>query len=456
VKGRVDSRTIVLTVLVLAAACGPKTLPSPPSVAVPKYPEFIFPGVPQTLGPPAAVDRHTAGWGWLQAGDLRAAERSFSTALKQSAAFYPAEVGLAYVALAQKKYKDALLHFDRAVVANPRYAPALAGRADALLALGEQREAIQSIEAALQADPSLSELRSRIEVLRFRGQQQEIAGARKLAESGRLEEARAAYEAAIAASPQSPFLHRELADVERRAGNPSAALDYARKAAELEPDEARNHVLLGDIYEAQGDYTKALEALSTAAALQPDDALTARLETLRSRAAFEAMPAEYRAIESANEITRAQLAALFAVRLEPMLAGARSVNAVVITDTRGHWASPYILAVGRAAVMEVYPNHTFQPDAVVRRDDLARASSRVLELIAKANPQLAAAWRNPRRKFPDLPSTHFSYPAAALAVEAGVMTAADGGNFQLTRPVTGPEAVAAVNKLQELGGRPAR
>ena len=445
-------RALVVIVALLAAACGPKTLPAPPSVAVPKYPDYLFPSVPQALGPPAAVDRHTAGWGWLQAGDLRAAERSFNTALKQSSMFYPAEVGLAYVAFAQKKYKEALLHFDRAVVANPRYAPALAGRADALLALGEQQQAIQSIEAALLADPSLTMLRSRIEVLRFRNQQQEIAAARKLAESGKLDEARTAYEAAIKASPQSPFLHRELAEVERRAGNVDMALSYARRAAELEPDDARNHLVLGDLYEAQGDHTKALEAFTTAAALQPDDALTERIERLRSRAAFDAMPAEYRAIETAPELTRGQLAALFAVRLEGLLSGARSVNAVVITDTRGHWASPYILAVARADVMDVYPNHTFQPDAIVRRGDLARTSSRVLELIAKMNPSLAVSWRNVRRKFPDLPPSHFTYRAAALAVETGVMGVAEDGNFHLTRPVSGLEAVAAVIKLQELGG----
>jgi tetratricopeptide (TPR) repeat protein len=449
-------RALVVAVVLLAAACGAKTIPAPPAVAVPKFPDLLFPTVPAAVGTPAAVDRHTAAWGWLQAGDLRAAERNFSAALKQSPTFYPAEVGLGYVAFAQKKHKDSLLHFDRAVVANPRYAPALAGRADALLALGEQAEAIQSIEAALQADPSLSTLRSRIEVLRFRNQQQEIAAARKLAETGRLDEARTAYTAAIAASPQSPFLHRELADIERKAGSSDAALEHARKAAELEPDDARNHLILGEIYESQGDFTKAFDAFSTAATLQPDEALTARLEALRSRAAFDAMPAEYRAIETAPAVTRGQLAALFAVRLERLLAGARSVNAVVITDTRGHWASGHILAVARAEVMEVYPNHTFQPDAAVRRVDLARAASRVLELIAKGNPQLAASWRNIRRKFPDLAPGHFSYPAAALAVEAGVMPVAEDGTFQLMRPVTGAEAVAAVNRLQELGGRQAR
>ena len=45
---------------------------------------------------------------------------------------------------------------------------------------------------------------------------------------------------------------------------------------------------------------------------------------------------------------------------------------------------------------------------------------------------------------------HLNYPAASLAVEAGVMTTAPDGSFQLTRPVTGAEAVAAVDKLAEL------
>jgi tetratricopeptide (TPR) repeat protein len=449
-------RLAAICLVLTAAACGPKPVPAPPAVAVPRFPDFIYPAPPNGVGTPAAIDRHQAAWGWLQAGELRAAERNFNSALKQSPPFYPAEVGLGYVALAQKKHKESLTHFDRAVVMNPRYAPALGGRAEALLALGEEREAVQSIEAALQADPSLTGLRSRIEVLRFRGQQQDIARARKLAESDRLDEARTAYLAAIEASPQSPFLYRELAEVERRAGQFESALDHARRASELEPDEPRTHVMLGEIYEARGEFAKALEEFSAAVALQPDETISRRIDNLRSRAAFAAMPPEYRGIGEAPVVQRGQLAALLAVKLEPLLTGARTVSAVVITDTRSHWASAYILAAARAGVMEVYPNHTFQPDAVVRRVDMARTVGKVLELVVKRRPQLAAAWRNPRRKFPDLAPGHLSYPAAALAVEAAVMTTAADGSFQLTRPVTGAEAVAAVDKLVELGGLPVR
>ena len=449
-------RAIVVCLLVAAAGCAAKLPPEPPAVTSPRYPDYLVPAVPRGVGTPAAVERHMAGWGWLQAGDLRAAERNFAAALKQSASFYPAEVGLGYVALANKKEKDALLHFDRAVVVNPRYPPALSGRAEALLALGQEKEALQSLDAALQADPSLAVVRTRLDVLRFRGQQQEIEVARKLAQSGQLDDARGAYIGALETSPDSPFLHRELADVERRAGRLDAALEHASRSVALEPDEPRTHILLADIYEAQGDVAKAGEELAAALALQPDEALEVRLNGLRERAAFAAMPAEYRAIDTSTAVTRGQLAALFAVQLEELLSTARSVNAIVITDTRGHWASPYILTAARAGVMEVYPNHTFQPDAVVRRADMARAVGRVLELVAQRNPQLAAPWRASKRKFPDVGAGHLNYPTAALAVDAGVMDTAADGSFQLTRPVTGAEAVASIARLAQLASQPAR
>ena len=109
------------------------------------------------------------------------------------------------------------------------------------------------------------------------------------------------------------------------------------------------------------------------------------------------MPAEYQSIETAATVTRAQLAALIGVRLEPLLKRTDRATAVVITDTRANWASPWILSVARAGVMEVYANHTFQPAAPVRRADLARAASRVLALVADETPALAARWRDAPR-----------------------------------------------------------
>lgn len=449
-------QSLTLVVLLVAAGCAAKNISVPPPTTAPKFPDFIFPAPPQGLGTVTDLDRHEIAWRWLQAGDPRTAERIFNMVLKQSTDFYPAETGLGFAALARKDFKAAALHFDRSVVANPRYAPALAGRGEALLALGERDQALMSFEAALGADAALETLRSRVEVLRFRGLQDDVAGARKLADSGRLKEARTAYEVAIAASPQSPFLYRELAAVERRDGDAAAALTHAQKASELDPNDSRSLVLIGEIHESQKEYQKAIDAYAAAHGIEPGEELANRIENLRERAAFEAMPEEYRSIEGSPTVTRGQLAALLGVRLDALLKRARGRNAAVFTDARTSWASPWILSVVRAGVMEPYPNHTFQPELVVRRGDLAQAASRALLLIAAENPKLVAPWRNAKRQFPDVSPGHLVYPAASLSVEAGVMKTVENGSFELTRPVSGAEAVAAVRTLEDLAERRSR
>ncbi len=449
---------MLLVCLAIAGACAkPKRAAVPPGpVTAPKFPEFIFLAVPAGLGPEAAAAGHEAGWQWLQLGDLRSAERSFAAVLKQAPGFYPAEGGLGYAALARKDARAAQEHFNRALTVAPAYAPALAGRGDALLALGEREAALASFEAAVQADPALSGLRGRIDVLRFRGLEEDVGAARQAAEAGRLDEAQLIYERSLTASPDSPFLYRELAAVERRIGNLEAALRHAEKAVELSPSEPRAFITLGEVYEAQSAFALAADAYGTAVTLEPSPALDARIDELRERAAFATMPEEYRSIESSPRVTRAQLASLFGVRLADVVKRARRDNAVVLTDTRGNWAGPWILSVSRAGIMDAFPNHTFQPDAIVRRGDLAAAAARALAVIGADRPAQAAGWRRARIRFPDLPPGHLSYPAAAMAVQAGVMVAAGDSTFQLSRPVTGAEAVETMRKLEELAGRRTR
>ena len=446
-------RIVILVLAAAASSCAPKTAVPPVAPGEPRFPEFVFP----KAAPDATADlqfQHETAWRFLQAGDLKAAERGFSSVVKQSPGFYPAEAGLGYTALARKDYKAALAHFERALAASSPYAPALVGRAQAYLAINEHARALESFDAALAADPSLVTVRHNADVLRLQVMQGGVGSARKAADEGRLADARAAYEQAILSSPQSPFLFRELALVELRDGRLPAALVHARKAVELEPGDSRNHIALGDVLEAQGDYPKAIEALTAAAAADPNEALNRRLEALRGKGALAALPEAYRAIETSPSITRAQLAALIGVQLDDVVKRAPERGGSVVTDVRDSWAAEWILPVTRAGFMEVFPNHTFQPNAVVRRGDLAAAVSRMLRAIAAGKPQLAARLQGARGKFTDVPPGHLSYPAASVAVEGGVMAPLEDGSFQLTRPVSGAEALAAIRKLQELDGTP--
>ncbi len=105
-----------LLAVVLASACAPKAVPLP-TVTTPKFPEFIEPAIPAAVATSPMAAAEARGWRFLQAGDLKTAERELSIALKASPAFFPAEAALGYVELARKDAKAALPHFDNALAA---------------------------------------------------------------------------------------------------------------------------------------------------------------------------------------------------------------------------------------------------------------------------------------------------------------------------------------------------
>ena len=84
-----------------------------------------------------------------------------------------------------------------------------------------------------------------VDVLKFRGVQQNIESARKAADAGKLDEARSGYLAAIAASPESAFLYRELAAIENKSGDRASALVHARQAVTLDPSDTKALLLIG-------------------------------------------------------------------------------------------------------------------------------------------------------------------------------------------------------------------
>jgi tetratricopeptide (TPR) repeat protein len=439
---------LALSAVLVVSGCAPKAPVMPPAPAAPKHPDFQYPTVPQAADP-AQATRVERGWRLLQADNLRGAEREFESAIKLQPSFHPAQAGMGYLGLARNDADQAVASFDRALASDAAYVPALVGRGQALLELKRDGEALASFEAALKADASLTSLRGRIDVLRFRALQDNLARAKAASDGGRWAEARAAYNQAIMASPESAFLYRDLALVERKAGEQAQALEHFQKAISLDAADARSLAQVGEILEEQGDITGALDAYTKARAIDPGEVPTARLDRLKDAMALAKLPEQYRAIPSSPGATRADVAALLAVRLESLLARTAPRQAVV-TDLRGHWAERWILAAVRAGVMDTQPNYTFQPSARVRRGDLAQTVSRVLALITAGKPEAGKNWLSARAKVTDVAPTHLSYPAVSQAVAAGVMSLDDKGAFQLLRPVTGAEVVEVVTRLEAL------
>jgi tetratricopeptide (TPR) repeat protein len=429
------------------SGCATRTLPPPPAEP-PAYSEFLFPTVPAELQRAPGADGLDRGWRWLQSKNLANAETEFAATLKRTPGFYPAQAGLGYVAIARERFEAAISTFDAALETAPQYVPALVGRGQSLLALGREEEALAAFESALATDGSLADVRQRVEVLRFRNLQAVIERARAAAAAGRMEQAREAYGRAIDASPESAFLHRELGLAERQHGSRDAALEHFTRASELDPADSASLIQLGELFEQRREYAQAEAAYRKAAEIVPSNELSERIEALLTTTRDAALPAQFRSIATATEVSRGDLAALLAVRLPELLRSAPGTQ-VVVTDVRGHWAAPWITRMAETGIMEPFANHTFQPQALVRRGDLARAVSRVVALAADSQPRLRERL-TARPRIADMNAGHLDYPAVAVAVGSGVMPLLEGERFFLTRAVSGSEAVETVGRLQAL------
>ncbi|HNQ23479.1 MAG TPA: tetratricopeptide repeat protein [Phycisphaerae bacterium] len=130
--------------------------------------------------------------------------------------------------------------------------PAEAAPARAALPL-ESIEPAVTRPAAPASVPALSERAAR-----------QIAQAEPLAGERRFTEAQLELERALRYDPQHPRLHRALAWLHLRAGNPEGARTHAEQAVGVDPDDALVHYVLGRVAHEHGDTGAALREYRTA------------------------------------------------------------------------------------------------------------------------------------------------------------------------------------------------
>ena len=437
------ARWAAVLVLCVLPACARRT---PVTPGTPSYPEYVF---PSDRGDAADVSAQLAQvWTLLQRNDVRAASRDVRAVVQRAPASVAAQAVHGYVSLAARQPDAALQAFDASLARRGGFVPALVGRGYALIELKRDIEGLEALLAALAADRSLTEVQRRVDSLRLRAVDSAVDAARTARAAGRLDEARTRYTQAIQLSPESAFLYRDRAAVERQQGRTDAAIADLRRAVSLEPSDPDGLVALGSALAAGDELREAEKVYRQAYALDPSDAIRAELTRIGQRLRDSTLPGQVREIEARGQVSRGDLAALLGVRFETLLRTAPAAQ-LVITDLRDDWSRTWITSVAGAGVMEPYANHTFQPAAPALRADLAAASWRLLAIAAPAKPALRP-YLTEQPRIADVGRTHPLYTAAASAVASGVMPLLDGNRFEAARGLSGAEAAAAVGRLRAL------
>ena len=418
------------------AGCAHPQAPRPPETA-----DFVFPKAqPGELTPDEARQIDKA-WRDLLGGEVPDAEKTFQKLAGRKPDLVPAQTGLAYARLKIGRLPEAAAGFGRILALHPEYVPALVGAGVTAQRQQDLAAALGYFRRALAAQPGDANLRKRVAELKIAITEKRVAEAHAALEASDPVKAEERYRAALDAAPEVAGVRLELADLLESTGDPSAAADVL----EADPTDDRQVLSrLAALLTGMKQYERSLDAWRRVLARDPKDpeALKKSRETIAAME-FARMPEEYQRIPMAARLSRADLAALLSVKV-PQLARLQNREPKVAIDISGSWAREHIVSVLALDIMDVYPNHSFQPGAVVRRGDLARAAARVLDLFrARAAEGPAPA---------DMARTNLYFDAAVRVVGAGLMGLTPEGAFEPWRPVSGQEAVEVISGVARLVG----
>lgn len=423
------------------ALLGPACASSGARVAAPEVQEYVFPGWSPTDASPDEGRELEKAWKDVQAGHASGAEKRYRKLLLRHPGLAPAETGLGYALLRAGRTAEAGRTFQQVLARRADDVPALAGAALAAAREGRAEDALAHLRRAAAADARNEIVSRRLADVRLQVTERRVAAAREALAAGQVERAVEEYAAALQAAPEASEVRLALADLLVQRNDAARAISVLEAA----PDPDRDVLLrLGALLRGAGEPGRALEAYRRVLTREPADEEGLR-GARESREALELlqMPEEYRRIPEAQTVSRADLAALLMTKVGP-LARHPPGAAKVAVDISGSWARDNIIRALSLDILDVYPNHTFQPAAVVRRGDLAMAVQRVLDLL-KLPP---AALAQPTDMSPN---NLLRYPAGRV-VSAGLMDLTEAGAFEAWRPVSGREAVDVVEGLVRLVG----
>jgi len=354
-----------------------------------------------------AIGQAYEGFRGLRMGDVVAAQNAFGAALAASSQLATAQYGMGLTAELQ-------------------------GRSDL---------AVDWFEAALRSDAGLTRAAVELNRLALASVSPSLRRAELAAQSGDIAAAEAAYRQVIV---QAPFLagpYLRIAELYLTGGETAAAIDVLEGARSAIGNHPAVLERLGELFDREGRYAEAADAYQRLADQTPDD-MGAAARARQARDAYEqaALPSEYRTLAAKATLTREELAAVIAISLPGLEALAAGRPGVIVADAGDRWTTRFVLRTVQWGVLDVYQNNEFYPRMEVLRSMLVEASYRVLELVG-------AAEGAPRPVLTDPPPEHVLYRQVQAVVGLRVLELEANGGFDLLEPVSGAEAMRAIDRL---------
>jgi tetratricopeptide (TPR) repeat protein len=386
-------------------------------------------------------------WRYLREGRISRAEKI----LIDLPAKNPFRIaGFGYAAYILNDLSTAQAYFVQAIETFPDLPVAYMGLAQVYQAAGESDLAYRNYLEALKRDPDNPKARAEVDAVRAQKTQELMAEAQSATALGDVAKGKEAYLKALAFSPKLPEAHLGVARLYLKEKDFENALFHLRTASQNDPNNPAILAELADGLFQAGRLSLSLDEYTRVLELDPNNrAAQARVEAIRLKLGVLDLPSQFNAIPTLTAVTREDLAALIAVKFREPLEPSPSRTPVIV-DISTSWALREIVKVASYDIMMVNSNRTFEPRRMVTRADMAETLVRLVSVLRKRGFRIVEQVPVERIRIADVPPDNFSFPAISEAIALQLLDLAPDRTFKPESPVSGSEAIGALDLIAGL------
>ena len=432
-------KTGFLGILLLGCAACVTVTPPPPSL----YME----GPPPAFSAELSLDDRIAvedAWKLLRAGKAAKAEKIILKLGAQNPFYY---AGLGYASLLLNNLSAAEENFRRSAGDFPGLSLAHLGLGQVYQMTGRMEQAYTEYLEVLKRDPENAWVQKEVEAIRLQKTEELMSEAKSFASLGDSEKTKEAYLKALEYSPKLQEAHLALARIYIKEKSYQSALLHLRTANSNEP---KNRTVLQDYADAlfqAGQLSRSLDAYIQLLEVDPQNQTAkSRSESIKGRLGVVDLPSQFNSIASLNSVTREDVAALIGVKFKDIMDVA-APSPPVIVDITTSWASRYIVRIAAFNIMEVYSNHTFQPNKAITRGEMAEILVRLVAFLKKRGYRIIEQIPSDRIKVADVPQEHFYFQPILQVISYQIMELAPDRTFKPELSVSGQDAIRAFDIL---------
>jgi tetratricopeptide (TPR) repeat protein len=386
------------------------------------------------------------GWKSLKQGNIEKARREFSQLSPESSFF---NLGEGYCRLYEQQLSEAEAFFLKAVELDPELVSARIGLATIYEQTEDKDRLFLQLREILKKVPDQSWAKPRYEELKTNLTRAQLKEAQDELNLNRKEQAKEALLKALFYSPDSIEAHLQLARLYRSEKRYDQAINHYQTIYDLKSGDKNILKEYAETLEANDDLSKALDTYGKLQELAPDDRqVKEKIEFLRNQLGIIELPSMFNEIPKSQAITRQDLAAILAVKFNPYLPQPSAPP--IIIDISTSWASRFIIRVASVPLMDIFDNHTFEPNRPVTRAELADTFSRLINYLKGNGKRIIPTIPRDRVQINDIPADNPYYLPAVNMIAYQLMELSTQKRFLPDLPVSGIEALRIADILLNL------